>query len=259
MLDINSLTEDQKIALLFGIIAGDGCLSKYTPKKGGMCHAITITGSLSDDLPFFEEVVHPLLRHFRGKDTNIRFRKDCRAIEFNFTDKRLFNLIHSYGFPIGKKGQELSIPKVFYDKGLVRYVIQGFMATDGSLVLTKNPNKFYPRVESVVIHKDFLRQVYDYLLSIGLEGAYYLAKSKPNPKWVNPKDKYRFQFNGKKNLLLFEELVSFINPKHKKKFERFLLYDNEYKIFTKNIAPKNVQFIVKDVNNLFTKMALGRV
>ncbi|NCN98745.1 hypothetical protein COU62_00095 [Candidatus Pacearchaeota archaeon CG10_big_fil_rev_8_21_14_0_10_35_219] len=57
---------------------------------------------------------------------------------FNFTDYRLFDLIHPYGFPIGKKGRKVTIPDYFYETGLIRYIIQGFFATDGSLVLTKN-------------------------------------------------------------------------------------------------------------------------
>ena len=254
MFDINSLNEKQKIALLYGIIAGDGCLSKYKIRRRSLCHALTLTGSLDDDLPFFTEVVHPLLIHFRGKDTNIKFRKDCRAIEFNFTDRKLFDLLHSYGFPIGKKGQKLIIPEVFYKENLIKYIAQGFMATDGSLVLTKNPNKFYPRVESVVIHKDFLKQIYDYLTSIGLRGAYYLAKSKHNPKWLFPQEKYRFQFNGKDNLLLFGELVGFVNPKHKRKYEKFLEYNKNYNQAIKNISLANQIIVRTQINSEFVKI-----
>ena len=43
---------DKDIALLYGILLGDGCLSLVSKKK-----FITITGSLDYDLPFFEKVV----------------------------------------------------------------------------------------------------------------------------------------------------------------------------------------------------------
>lgn len=175
---IESLNDEEKFALLFGILSGDGCLSLVNGKK----KFITITGSLDDDALFFNEIVSPLLRKFRGKDTNIKFRKDCRAIEFNFTDVKLFDLISSKGFPIGKKGQKLIIPQFFYDRELVKYIVQGFFATDGSLVLTKNPNKFYPRVEARVIHKNFLKQIYNYLISLGLNGAYYNCKPRPDTR-----------------------------------------------------------------------------
>lgn len=256
MIDINSLNGDQKIALLYGIMAGDGCLCEYAGKRGSSCYGLTITGGV-DDFLFHKEVVHPLLRHFRGKNTKMRIRKDCRAIEFNFTDKKLFNLMHSYGFPIGKKGQKICVPKIFYDKNLVKYVVQGFMATDGSLVLTKNPNKFYPRVESVVIHKDFLRQVYDYMIFVGLKGAYYLSKSKPNSRWKTSRPKYRFQFNGKDNLLLFEKLIGFINPKHKKKYDDFLEYDGIYDSSIKRIPVDEQRVVREEINSqLMVNMAV---
>ena len=39
---------------------------------------------------------------------------------------------------------------------------------------------------------------------------------------------FRFQYNGKRNLLDFERIIGFINPKHKKKFDEFIRYDEEY-------------------------------
>ena len=112
MFEINSLSHEQKLALLYGIMAGDGCLSFVK----GRNKCISITGSLNDDLPFFDKVVSPLLKYFRGKETNIKYRKSYGAIEFNFNDMALFDLLSSYGFPIGKKGQKLFIPRVFYEK-----------------------------------------------------------------------------------------------------------------------------------------------
>lgn len=215
---------DKDFALLYGIMLGDGCLSLFNKRT----KFITITGSSKDDLPFFREIISPVLKRFRGKDTNIKFRKDCNAIEFNFTDFNLFDFIYSVGFPIGKKGTEILIPKIFYEKNLMRYITQGFMATDGSLVLTKNPNKYYPRIESMAICKNVLKQIYDYLCLLGMNGAFYLAKSKPYYKWKNVQERYRFQFNGKQNLLIFNEKVGFVNPKHIKKFINFMEYDKKY-------------------------------
>ncbi len=254
--NLKNLKEDERFALLFGILAGDGCLSKHINKRGTACYFISITGSLIDDLPFFKQVLSPLLEEFRGKNTNIKFRRDCKAIEFNFCDKALFHRIKDAGFPRGKKGQKLIIPNNFYEKNLLKYIIQGFFATDGSLVLTKNPNKFYPRIESIVIHKDFLKQVYDYLISIGLKGAYYKSKSKPDPKWKTFQEKYRFQFNGKKNLLLFDKLVGFVNPKHKRKFIKFIEYDKEYNNRMKDIPFTKPRFLRVSINAKFvSKMA----
>jgi hypothetical protein len=132
---------------------------------------------------------------------------------------------------------------------LVRYVVQGFFATDGSLVLTKNPNKYYPRVEAHVIHKELIHQIYSYLLGLGLHGHKYKCKRVVrDPRWKVIQDQYRFQFNGKKNLILFNDLIGFVNPKQKKKFIDFLEYDNEYVNVMKNVATRRQKELRDSIN-----------
>lgn|SRR3989339_102718 len=232
---------DKDFALFYGIMLGDGCLSlvrrkdKRFPRK-----MIVISGSSKDDLPFFQNVIMPILIKLRGKETKIKFKKDCNAIEIILTDENLFYFMNSLGFPVGKKGDKLFIPKVFYEKNLVEDVINGFFATDGSLVLTKNPNKYYPRLEIHVISKNLLQEVYSYLSNIGLNGAFYDCKridfSNDSYKWCYPH--YRVQFNGKNNLLLFENKIGFCNPKYKEKFDNFMKYDSEYIPLNRMAAPR---------------------
>ncbi len=256
MVDLNLLDESQKWALLFGIMAGDGCLSHFVSKQKGEHFIISVTGNYYDDKPFFREIVIPLVIYFRRKNVNIKERPIGGRIDLNFCDKKLFYRIKDAGFPIGKKGPHLIIPEAFYKENLLKYIIQGFFATDGSLVLTKNPNKFYPRIESVVIHKVFLKQIYDYLVSIGLKGAYYKSKSKPDPRWKTSQEKYRIQFNGKKNLLFFDKLIGFVNPKHKKKFDDFIKYDKEYNSTIKGISSLKQKSLREPINTRFiNKMA----
>lgn len=225
---------DRDLALLYGIMLGDGCLSLVNNKS----KFISIKGSLKDDLPFFKNVISPILIKFRNKETNIKIRKKDNSIEFNFTDSNLFDLIHSFDFPIGKKGIQILIPEIFYKKDLIKYVIQGFIATDGSLVLTKNPNKYYPRIESMAICENVLKQIYNHLCSIGMNGGFYVAKSKPYYKWKNVQQRYRFQFNGLKNLLLFAEKIGFVNPKYEDKFQKFLEYNKKY---TRTMATPGIE------------------
>lgn len=239
--DIKSLNYEEKFALFYGIMLGDGCLSLVKGKK----KFISITGSSEDDLPFFQEVISFLLKEFRGKSTNIKFRKDCRAIDFNFVDNKLFDLISSRGFPIGKKGPNLIIPRMFYKDNLLKNIVQGFFATDGSLVLTKNPNKFYPRIEGNGISKGLISQISNYLKDIGMKGRCYDCGIDSNSPWKNPQRKYRFQFNGKNNLLLFNEKIGFVNPKQIYKFENFLRYDKEYDENIKGI-PCSKHSLVRD-------------
>jgi len=237
----------KSLALLYGIMLGDGGLSKHINKKGQVCYFISISGNYYDDKPFYNKVVLPLLDRLRGnKKTKYRERKKYGKIELNFTDKIFLNKLNEIGFPIGKKGNKLEIPKIFYDKKLLKYIVQGFFATDGSIVLTKNPNKFYPRLEAHGIAPTLIKQVKDYLLSLGLKGKFYECKRK-NKNYFGTKHQtqYRFQFNGKENLLLFKNQVGFINPKQKEKFLHFLDYNKRYKSKMKGI-PTQKQKLVRD-------------
>ena len=58
------------------------------------------------------------LKSLIQKDIPIRFRTEIGAININFSNVRLYEFIHSFGFPLGKKGNQLFIPRVFYDKNL---------------------------------------------------------------------------------------------------------------------------------------------
>ncbi len=219
---LTKLNDDEKFALFYGIMLGDGCLSHYKSKYGSIGYAISITCNYYDDQEFFKEIVLPLTISLRGKNINIKQRPKKGTIELNFCDKILFNKINSFGFPIGKKGKDLIIPEKFYKDNLLKFIIQGFFATDGSLVLTRNPNKLYPRLEAHVIHKKLIEQIYNFLSEEGLQGHVYKCKRiKQELRW-NVQDKYRFQFNGIDNLILFHEKIGFVNPKHEKKYQNFI-------------------------------------
>ena len=190
-----ALKINKKFAILYGIMLGDGCLT-YTSKRKKI---IFIAGSIRDDVPFFNYIVKPILKSLIQKDIPIRFRQEIGAININFSNVRLYEFIHSFGFPLGKKGNQLFIPRVFYDKNLVKYVLQGFFATDGSLVLTDNNGTLYPRVEANGIAKNLIKEISDYINSLNIKCNFYLAKRK-NSSTYGGQEQYRIQINGKENL-----------------------------------------------------------
>lgn len=224
---------NKDLALFYGILLGDGCLSKTSRQ-----YTISISGNIYDDKPFFDTIISPLIQKFRGKETEYRIRDNQGKIEFNFSDKNLFLGIKELGFPVGKKGPSITIPKIFYEKKLIKYIIQGFFATDGSLVLTKNPNKLYPRIELRAIHKGLVRDVHKYLVSRGMSGAFYFAKRKTPNKWIKEFPQYRFQFNGRRNLEIFRQRIGFVNQKQEDKYQRFVDYSDRYDKAIKGIPVK---------------------
>ena len=124
--------------------------------------------------------------------------------------------LKNIGFPVGKKGIKVKIPKEFPLK-FYKYIIQGYFATDGCLVITNNNRTLYPRIEFSSISRQLLKQVLDYLNSTGMKGNLYLSHRYSN-HW---NDLYRIQFNGKNNLEVFLEKIGFVNPKHIEKYKKW--------------------------------------
>ena len=198
----------KNFAILYGIMLGDGCLCLFNTRK----KYVSISGSLADDKPFFENIIQPIIKTLINKQIPIKLRPYCGSLELNFVKNSLFDFIHSFGYPIGKKGNKLFIPLIFYDKNLVKYVIRGFFATDGSLVLTDNNGTLYPRVEANGIAKDLIEEISIFLNSKGINCKFYESKRKIH-YWANCQQQYRLQINGRKNLKKFIKEIGFVNPK----------------------------------------------
>ncbi len=202
---------DKDLALLYGILLGDGCISKV----GKNHHFVEICGHLEDDLPFLNNI-KPIVERIRSKKVRIKKRPSQGKLEMGFCDKKMFLLFKNIGFPVGKKGKKLKISSFFGEK-YYREIIKGYFATDGCLVLTNNNGIIYPRIEFSSISKVLLKQVLDYLKKEGIQGSLYVSHKYEN-NWNNL---YRIQFNGKNNLEKFIEKIGFTNPKHKKKYEKW--------------------------------------
>ena len=209
-MDIN-----KDIALFYGIMLGDGCISQCGRHK-----FVVIALNLKDDMPFLDNIIHPLLLKFTGRKISTKIREEDGTIGVNFNSNFLFDYLNSLGYPVGKKGSTINIPKIFYKKKLLRYICQGFFATDGSLVLTDNNGTLYPRVETCSISKPLMKQINNYLNSVGVKCSFYKAKRRVRNYGWN--QQYRLQINGKINLLRFVEKIGFVNPKQQERLSYYL-------------------------------------
>ncbi|MBC8494600.1 hypothetical protein H8D36_00435 [archaeon] len=204
-----SMRLNKQFATFYGIVLGDGCLSKV-----GKHHFISISGHKKDDYAFFVKI-NPIINNIRNKETNFRMRRKYGKIEFNFCDKKLFEKLASISFPVGKKVTQLIINYKF--NNFKRFVIKGLFATDGSLVLTNNNGTLYPRLEISSISKGLLEQVSAYLKLKGIKSKVYISKKYQN----NWNTLFRLQSNGQTNLLLFRRKIGFLNPKHEDRFHQY--------------------------------------
>ncbi len=205
----------EDFALLYGILLGDGCLSRFA-----RAHCICITCSIYDDIPFFEKVVIPTIYGVCNKKCNFSRRKDQGTVELKLYNKELFKKIEEIGFPVGHKGTGLKISESF-EKSYYKYIIQGYFATDGSLVIANNNGTKYPRIEFASISKILLHQVLYYLISLGMKGNLYLKPKDRTQKGFGINDVYRLQFNGKENLRIFVDKIGLVNPKYVERYDKW--------------------------------------
>lgn len=201
---------DEELAIIYGILLGDGCLS-----RGRKAYFISISGNIWDDIEFFNKI-QPIISRMRGKITKYYFKQTQGKIEYNFSDKFLFFQLCKLGFPVGKKGSNLKIPKMFSGK-LMKNIIQGYFATDGSLVIANNNGILYPRLEIKSISSLLLNEVLQFLASSGLKGNIYQNNNVKGGQAI-----FRLQYNGLHNLNKFRNLIGFYNPKHEKKFMKYI-------------------------------------
>jgi len=201
---------NEDVALLYGLLLGDGCLSKV-----GKHSFVSIVGNFYSDEPSMIKIAG-LIEKIRNKPTAYYKREKHGKLEICISDKELFNFIKNLGFPVGKKGTHLIIPITL--KNDIKNVIKGYFATDGCFLIINNNGIKYPRLEFSSISKPLLEQLKGELEILGIHGNVYLSKIYKN----NWNALYRLQINGRKNLFKFKEIVGFFNPKHEIRFNRFI-------------------------------------
>ena len=192
-------------ATLCGIMIGDGCLCLYCPKNSGPKYTIDITLNLSNDLPFANQIVLPLLNKIADRKVRAKHRPKEGKLEIVLYSKKLFYRFHNdWEFPIGKKG-EIRIPdKFLHKKGLLRKVLAGIFATDGTLIFSKQhkTEAYYPRFEFSSSSSVLLNQIY----------TFFKQTNYKTSKWKN-----RVAVNGFWSAKKFIKEISLINPKHQQR------------------------------------------
>ena len=220
---LSSLNREQKFALLYGVLLGDGCLSRHTASEGRERRLLIVTGSYYDDTAFFDDILVPLFCSFTGNSPTVKLRPKYGAREIVVSNKELFTKIESLGFNSGKK-KDIIIPSIF-DETLMPFVISGLFATDGSFTIVNNNGTKYPRLFFTACLPSAFYKISDYLVKNGISASCYTAKRQNfNGCYRQVKTKYVISSNGRKNTERFRELIGFINPKHEYRYQNYLKY-----------------------------------
>ena len=189
--------ENSSLAELYGIMAGDGCLSNTGAGfNSGKKYWIYICGHKVDDRSHYD-YIKSLFKEVFNKETNIGERKKENAIFIRFSDKKIFHDFVNLGFPVGKKYSKLGIPSWITENNinLVPF-LRGLFDTDGSFVLSKQHKEkpYYPRIEVCTKSEYLAKQTKEALDKLGIgcslnkKLAYFrleVAGRSSCDKWMN--------------------------------------------------------------------------
>jgi hypothetical protein len=207
---------NEKEALFLGTMLGDGYMCISNTKQGPK-YFIGICGHIEEDRAFLLDIIRPIFFNLSKKLPRIEEQPSESVLRLVIQSKNLlFSLNKEWELPIGKSRTRKIKDEFTNSPSIMKNIIAGFFATDGSLVITNNNGTMYPRIEFQNISEEILHQIKNFLSTLGLNGGLYKMNRK-NPDRIV----YRLQYNGKQNLLKFEKEIGFINPKHKLKFEEF--------------------------------------
>ena len=222
-MNVASLNYEQRFALLYGVLLGDGCLSRYKTKDGRERKMLIVTGSYDDDAEFFDSIVAPLFCSFTDTLPKIKLRHKYGAREIAVSNKELFAKIESVRFNAGKK-KDIPIPSIFNDN-LINFVLAGLFATDGCLTIVNNNGTKYPRMFFTAALPTAFYKITEYLNNNEISASCYTRKFiKIHEKaFKKTKTHYVISSNGPKNAGKFRELIGFINPKHEARYQNYLL------------------------------------
>lgn len=210
------MSMDEKEALLYETMLGDGYMC-ITNAKQGTKYFVGVCGNIIKDREFLLDVIRPLFFNLTGKLPRVEEQPSEGVLRIVMQSKNLlFSLNKEWGLPIGKSRTRKIKEEFTSDSTIMKNIIAGFFAADGSLVITNNNGILYPRIEFQNISYELLKQIQEFLLTLGLKGGLYKMVRK-NPDAIV----YRLQYNGKQNLLKFKKEIDFVNTRDKKKYEEF--------------------------------------
>ena len=203
-----------QFAELYGIMAGDGCLSHSgAGKNSGKKYIIYICGHKIDDREHHEYIIS-LFKKVFNKEAKICERKKEKAIFIRFSDKRIFYDFSNFGFPIGKKYGNLKMPSwILENKENIISFLRGLFDTDGTIVFSKQHKKvaYYPRIEITTKSETLARQVKECIDKLGIGCS--LSRRL---------NYFRIEVAGKERCILWMRIIGTKNKKHEVKYQKIV-------------------------------------
>jgi len=143
----------------YGILMGDGCLTRYNTPDGTK-YAIIISGNKRFEFPYYAYIQNIIASQFKVYSV-INEQRNTNAIDLYIRNKSLFFSLHNFGFPIGRKYEQLKIPNQILSLPwhLKKYFIRGLFDTDGTIYTKKHEKYRYPYIGVTSINRELLEEI----------------------------------------------------------------------------------------------------
>jgi len=203
--DIRIPNDSEDLAELFGILIGDGGITKYQ---------ITVTLNSETDREYSLYVLGLFNKIFKIT-TNIYKKKNSKAINIVLSSINAIEFLKSKGIKQGNKlKQGLSIPDwIMKSKKFKIACLRGLIDTDGCVVhethKINNRNYIYPRLNFTSASPPLIEQSVLIFKELGF-----------NPK-IRRRDKRSVQLENLSEICQYFNVVGSGNPKHKKRISRW--------------------------------------
>ena len=208
----------EELAEEVGWHIGDGSMNFYK-NRGTLKGFYQLRGHMEDDKEHYEKRIKPLFERLFGIKINIRDMPSTRVVGFQIWNNDLINFKKKIGLTLGYK-YEIPIPKIFLsNKNLIKAVIRGIFDTDGGIYLEKKNNKLYPRIYIGTISVKLSDQLLKLLKDLEIRATRYSQLYK---RGFNRQRLYIITIRGTEMFHKFMKEISPKNPKHIRKYEKFL-------------------------------------
>jgi len=197
--------KNEKLAELWGIMLGDGCLQKIQGYKLGV-YGIDVAGHSIDDREYLLDFVKPLCEELFAVNSRIYQSKRSKCIHVIVDSRRIVDFFESEGFKAGNKiKNKVTIPDwIKENEKLLVACLRGLFDTDGSFYKLTNQNSY--QINFCNHNQRLLNDVRENIANLGIG----VSKIMENRRIVITK---------RSEIEKFYKVIGFSNPKHLNKIK----------------------------------------
>ena len=200
---------------------GDGSMNYYK-NSNKLKGFYQLRGPIEDDKIHYQRRIKPLFEKLFGLKIKIRNMHSTRVIGFQIWNNELIAFKKKLGLPLGKKFK-IKILEKLLKNNFKKNVIRGIFDTDGGIYLEKKNKRLYPRIYITTISFELSEQLLRLFENLGIRVTRYSQLYNKN---YNRQKSYILIIRGAEMFHKFMKEIAPKNPKHNKKYKKFLESQN---------------------------------